>query len=101
MSPKNADETISKIDSVIRVLSKSTPHNNLIDQNDITALNEIEEEDKPKLADRLEEMIVLLKEEPDNKRKILELHDTTKDEFGHVQPVFDVLDSIKGFFLDK
>jgi t-SNARE complex subunit (syntaxin) len=101
MSPKNADDTISKIDSIIRVLSKSTPHGNLIDQNDIDALNEIEEEDKPKLADRLEDLIVLLKEEPDNKRKILELHDTTNDEFGHVPPVFDVLNSVKGFFLAK
>ena len=101
MSPKNADETISKIDSIIRVLSKSTPHSGLIDENDIKTINKIEEDDKPRLEGRLEDLIVLLKEEPDNKRKILELHDTTDDEFGHLPPVFDVLDSVKKFFLNK
>jgi hypothetical protein len=101
MTPTNADETISKIDSIIRVLSKSTPRGNLLDQNDINGLNGIENEDKSKLADRLETMIMFLKDEPDNKRKILETHDTTMDEFGHITPVSDVLNSVKGFFLDK
>jgi len=101
MTPENVDETISKIDSIIRVLSKSTPHGNLLDQNDINGLIGIEQEDKSKLADRLETMIMLLKDEPDNKRKILESHDVTMDEFGHITPVSDVLNSVKGFFLDK
>ncbi len=100
MSPKNADETISKIDSIIRILSKSTPRGGFLDQDDIKGLNGIEEEeDKPKLAERLEDMIVLLKDEPDNKRKIREVHDATMNEFGHVAPVSDALNSVKGFFL--
>ena len=101
MTPKDLDETISKIDSIIRVLSKSAPRGNLLDQNDINGINGIEEEDKSKLADRLEEMIMLLKDEPDNKRKIREAHDVTMDEFGHITPVSDVLNSVKGFILDK
>ena len=100
MNPKNMEETISKIDSIIRVLSKSKPHGDLLDQNDINGLTGIEEEDKPKLADRLEEMIMLLKDEPDNKRKIREIRDLTMDEFGHIMPVSDVLNSVKGFLLD-
>lgn len=101
MKPKNADETISQIDSMIRVLSKATPHGNILDQEDIKALNRVNSEDQLKLADRLEDMIIFLKDEPDNKRKILEVHDLTMDEFGHLNPVRDALDSIKTYFLNK
>src|SRR5579872_6519360 len=93
MSPKNADETISKIDSMIRVLSKASPHGNILEEGDIKALNQVFPEDQLKLADRLEDLILFLKDEPDNKRKILEVHDLAMDEFGHVRPVHDVLDS--------
>lgn len=99
MSPKNADETISKIDSMIRVLSKASPHGNILEEGDIKALNQVFPEDQLKLADRLEDLIVFLKDEPDNKRKILEAHDLAMDEFGHVKPVHDVLDSVKTYFL--
>jgi len=99
MSPKNADETISKIDSMIRVLSKASPHGNILEESDIKALNQVFPEDQLKLADRLEDLIVFLKDEPDNKRKILEAHDLAMDEFGHVRPVHDALDSVKTYFL--
>ena len=101
MNPKNSDETISKVESMIRVLSKAAPRGDILDQDDIKSLNQVDSEDQPKLADRLEDMIVLLKDEPDNKRKILEIHDTTMDEFGHVRPVRDTMDSIKAYFLNK
>jgi hypothetical protein len=100
MNPANTDETISKVESMIRVLSKAVPRGNTLEQDEIKALNEIESEDQPKLADKLEDMIVLLKDEPDNKRKILEIHDTVMDEFGHVRPVHDTLDAIKTYFLN-
>ena len=99
MSPKNQDETISKIDSMIRVLSKAAPHADTLNPDDVKALNNVDSEDQLKLADRLEDMIVLLKDEPDNKRKILEIHDLTMDEFGHVGPVHDALASVKTYFL--
>ncbi len=99
MSPKNADETITKIDSMIRVLSKATPHGNILDQDDIKSLNSVDSEDQLKLADRLEDMIVFLKDEPDNKRKILESHDLIMDEFGHVNPIRDSMDAVKSYFL--
>lgn len=99
MNPKNADETVSKIDSVIRVLSKATPHGNLLDQDDVNGLTKVNSEDQLKLADRLEDLIVLLKDEPDNKRKILESHDLIMDEFGHLGAIRDSMDSVKSFFL--
>jgi len=101
MTLKDADETISKTDSIIRILSKSAPHGNLLDQNDVKELNGMEEDDKPRMADRLEDLIVLLKGEPDNRRKIREVYDVTMTEFGHITPVSDVLNSVKTFFLDK
>lgn len=99
MNPKNSDETISKVESLIRVLSKAAPRGDILNQDEINALHQVEPEDQPKLADRLEDMIVLLKDEPDNRRKILEIHDTVMDEFGHVRPVHDTLDSVKAYFL--
>ncbi len=99
MSPKNSDETISKIDSMIRVLSKAAPHGSILEQDDIKALSGVDSEDQLKLADRLEDLIVLLKDEPDNKRKILESHDLILDEFGHVNPIRETLDSVKSYFL--
>lgn len=101
MGPKNSDDTISEIDSIIRVLSKAAPHGNVLGQDDIQALNHVESEDQLKLADRLEDMIVLLKDEPDNKRKILESHDLVMDEFGHVKPIREVLEAVKAYFLNK
>lgn len=101
MSPKNRDETISKIDAIIRVLSKASQHGSILDQADIAGLNQVDSEDQLKLADRLEDMIVFLKDEPDNRRKILEIHDTTMDEFGHVEPVRDTLESVKKYYLIK
>ena len=101
MAPKNAEETISEIDSIIRVLSKASPHGNLLDVDDVSSLGKVDSEDQPKLADKLEDMIVLLKDEPDNKRRILEAHDSVMDGFGHVKPVRDVLDAIKLYFLNS
>lgn len=101
MSPKNDVETISKIDSMIRVLSKASPHAGILEQADINALNGVDPEDQPKLAQILEDMIVLLKEEPDNKRKILEIHDHIKDGYGHINTVYETLDSVKTYFLEK
>lgn len=99
MKPKTRDETISTVDAMIRVLSKSTPHGTFLNEDDIKSLGGIELDDQPKLADRLEELIVFLKDEPDNKRKILELHDTLMDEFGHITPVFETLSAIKTLYL--
>lgn len=99
MNPKSADETISKIDSVIRVLSKSAPRGSILDQNDVDALTKVYPEDQLKLADRLEDLIVFLKDEPDNKRKIMESHDLIMDEFGHINPIRESLESVKSYFL--
>ena len=99
MTPKSPDDTISKIDSMIRVLSKAQPHGAVLTPEDVDALKNVDSEDQLKLAARLEDMIVFLKDEPDNKRKIMEVHDLTMDEFGHVDPVRDALDSVKVFFL--
>lgn len=101
MTLKNADETISKTDSIIRILSKSTPHGNLLDANDIKIINGMEEDDKPRLAERLEDLIILLKDEPDNRRKLTESCDTLMTEFGNLLPVADVLRSVNTFFLSK
>ncbi|SRR5579875_955849 len=101
MNPKNPDDAISEIDSIIRVLSKAAPHKDVLGQDDVNALNNVDSEDQLKLADRLEDMIVLLKDEPDNKRKILEAHDLVMDEFGHVKPVREALDAVKAYFLKK
>ncbi len=93
------EKTINKIDAMIRVLSNSTPKGGLLDSNDIEAIKSIEKDDQPKLVERLEDLIILLKDEPDNKRRIREMKDHTMDGFGNVQPVREALEDVEKFFL--
>ncbi|MGI0060552.1 MAG: hypothetical protein ACREBJ_12375 [Nitrosotalea sp.] len=40
----------------------------------------------------------MLRDDPDNKRKIQETRQIAFDEFGHVSPVWDVLKSVETLF---
>jgi hypothetical protein len=60
------DEIIKRIDILTRGLSQRSSH--ISESSEIKIVrNEVEEEDKPKLAALLEDLIVLLKDDPENK----------------------------------
>ncbi|MDE1725419.1 MAG: hypothetical protein KGH76_05945 [Thaumarchaeota archaeon] len=92
------DSTIKKIDEIIMVLSKSKKQPTILTQDEVKAIQGVFGEDQQKLANRLEDLVVLLRDDPDNKRKIRETRQTAFDEFGHVPPVWSVLKSVESLF---
>ena len=92
------DSTIKKIDEIIRALSSSKKQSAILTPDEIKSIQYVDDEDKSKLANRLEDLIVLLRDDPDNKQKIKDARMIAFDEFGHVNPVRDVLESVKSLF---
>jgi hypothetical protein len=92
------DTTIQKIDEIIRVLSKSEKQLTILTSDEIKSIQDVDKEDQTKLANRLEDLVVLLRDDPDNKNKIREARQIAFDEFGHVSPVWDVLKSTESLF---
>ncbi|MDE1843940.1 MAG: hypothetical protein KGI10_01265 [Thaumarchaeota archaeon] len=92
------DKTIKKIDEIIKTLSKSKAPLAILTDDEVKSIQNVDREDQTKLADRLEDLVVLLRDDPDNKKKIREVRQTAFDEFGHVSPVWDVLKSVESLF---
>jgi hypothetical protein len=92
------DTTIQKIDEIIRTLSKSKKQSAILTSDEIKSIQDVDKEDQSKLANRLEDLVVLLRDDPDNKKKIRESRQIAFDEFGHVRPVWDVLKSVESLF---
>ena len=94
------EQVIKRVDIIIRELlhsgSKTNTDNNNNTSEETNKLKyEIEEEDKVKLANLFEDLIVLLKDDPDNKNEIKKLWNRIMDGYGHVKPVSEILGSIK------
>ena len=92
------DSTLQKIDEIIRTLSSSKKQPVILTADEIKSIQSVDSEDKSKLANRLEDLVVLLRDDPDNKQKIKDARMLAFDEFGHVSPVRDVLESVKSLF---
>jgi hypothetical protein len=92
------EETISRIDNIIRVLSHldSTHEGNSVELN---LKNAADKEDRPKLEDLLEDLVVLLRDDPDNKSKIKELWNKIMNGYGHIKPISEILEAVKEYFL--
>jgi hypothetical protein len=88
------DEIIKRIDIITRGLSQ--PDNEGDESSEVNIVNkEVEEEDKPKLAALLEDLLVILKDDPENRTKIKGIWDRLMDGYGHIKPVSEVLGSVK------
>jgi len=92
------ETTILKIDEIIKTLSESKKPLTILTADEVKSIQDVDKEDHSKLADRLEDLVVLLRDDPDNKRKIQETRQIAFDEFGHVSPVWDVLKSVEVLF---
>jgi hypothetical protein len=92
------EETISRIDNIIRVLSHldSTHEGSSLELN---LKNAVDKEDRPKLQDLLEDLVVLLRDDPDNKSKIKELWNKITNGYGHIKPISEILEAVKEYFL--
>ena len=92
------DSTIKKLDEIIRTLSSSKKQSTILTADEIKSIQDVDNDDKSKLANRLEDLVVLLRDDPDNRQKIKDVRMTAFDEFGHVGPVRDILESVKSLF---
>lgn len=93
------EETITKIDNIIRILLHSDSGKEDNSEEMLTLKNAIDKEDRPKLASLFEDMVVLLKDDPDNKNKIKEIWNKVMNGYGHIRPIFEILESVKRYLL--
>jgi hypothetical protein len=99
MSGKEEQENIIKtIDSIIRSLSQS--RSEIESSEDIQKIKDkVEQDDKPRLAALLEDTIVLLKDDPQNRVKIKEKLNRIWNGYGHIKPLAEVTEEIKKYYL--
>ena len=97
---------IERIDMIIRILSSSrfagksqTGDNNINSEEILNFKDKIEEEDKPKLAGLLEDLVVLLKDDPDNKGDIRQIWNKIMNGYGHIKPISEILAAVKSDYL--
>ena len=94
------EETVSRIDNIIRVLSHlDTTDNESNSEETLKLKNEIDKEDRLKLANLFEDMVILLRDDPDNKSKTKELWNRVMNGYGHIGPISEILQSVKKYFL--
>ena len=91
--------TITKIDNIIRILLHSDSGKEDDSEEMLALKNAIDKEDRPKLVNLLEDVVVLLKDDPDNKRKIKEMWNKIMSGYGHIKPISEILKSVNEYFL--
>jgi hypothetical protein len=50
-------------------------------------------------VDLLEDVVVLLRDDPDNKSKIKERWNKIMSGYGHIKPISEILESVNEYFL--
>ena len=93
------EETVSKIDNIIRELSHLSSTQGKISEESQILKKEINKEDVMKLASLFEDMVVLLKDYPENKNKIREIWNRIMNGYGHVPVISGILKSVEKSFL--
>jgi len=94
------DEIVKRIDILIRGLSQPSTEVNGSSEIGIVRA-EVDDEDKPKLGALLEDLIVLLKDDPENRGKIKGIVGRIMDGYGHIKPISELLGVVKLSFLDS
>jgi hypothetical protein len=95
----NHVETVSRIDNIIRVLSHLDSTQEIGSEQTRELKESIHKEDRAKLASLFEDMVVLLKDDPDNKAKVRQMWNKIMNGYGHVKPVSEILELVKKYFL--
>ena len=95
---KQQENLIKRIDSIVRSLSQSKSGTRVSD--DIQKIkDDVEQDDKPRLAALLEDIIVLLKDDPQNTVRIKEKLNRIWDGYGHIKPLSEIIDQIRKYYL--
>ena len=61
----------------------------------------VEQDDKPRLAALLEDIIVLLKDDPQNTVRIKQKLNRIWDGYGHIKPLSEIIDQVKKYYLSN
>jgi hypothetical protein len=93
------EDTISKVDNIIRVLSHLSSTQGNKSEESYALKNEVDKEDELKLTNLFEDMIVLLKDDPDNKTMIKEILNKIMNNYGHIRVISQILKSVEKAFL--
>lgn len=94
------EQAISMVDNIIRELSHLDSTDDKINSEETLKLrNEIDKEDRLKLANLFEDIVVLLRDDPDNKSKIKETWNKIMNGYGHIKSISEILQSVKKYFL--
>jgi hypothetical protein len=100
MEPRQGvqENVIKRIDTIVRALSQSKTDMN--DSEDVQKIKDgVEQDDKPRLAALLEDTLVLLKDDPDNRLKIKEKLNRIWDGYGHIKPLSELVGQVKKYYL--
>jgi hypothetical protein len=93
------EETASKIDNIIRELSHLSSTQGKSSEESQILKKEIDKEDEMKLANLFEDMVVLLKDDPENKNMIRGIWNRIMNGYGHVPVIAQILKSVEKSFL--
>jgi ribosomal protein RSM22 (predicted rRNA methylase) len=96
--PVEKEEILSKIDNIIRELSHLSSAQEKSSEAQMLK-KEIDKEDERKLANLFEDLLVLLKDDPENKNMIREIWNRIMNGYGHVPVISEILKSVEKSFL--
>ena len=93
------EETVSKIDNIIRELSHLSSTQGISSEESQILKKEIDKDDDLKLLGLFEDMVVLLKDDPENKSKIRAIWNRIMNGYGHIAVISQILKSVESSFL--
>jgi hypothetical protein len=91
-------DIISNIDNIIRELSHLDSAQEKSSESQILK-KEIDKDDELKLQSLFEDMLVLLKDDPENKGKIRPIWNRIMNGYGHIAQISQILKSVERSFL--
>ena len=94
------ENLIKRIDSIVRSLSQSKSETR-VPEGIQKIRDDVEQDDRPRLAALLEDILVLLKDDPQNTVRIKEKLNRIWDGYGHIKPLSEIIDQIKKYYLSS
>ena len=95
---KQQENLIKRIDSIVRSLSQSKSGTRISEE--VQKINDdVEQDDKPRLAALLEDIIVLIKDDPQNTVRIKQTLNRIWDGYGHIKLLSEIIDEVKKYYL--
>jgi hypothetical protein len=95
---KQQENLIKRIDFIVRSLSQSKSGPRI--SEDVQKIkDDVEQDDKPRLAALLEDVIVLIKDDPQNTVRMKQILNRIWDGYGHIKPLSEIIDEVKKYYL--